>query len=201
MFTDVARDFFETFHHQDTKTPRDHKANRGIPCFMSALFQRHPLIACSTPPLCALLSTTPALRAPGWLFFLIPPNRAGQVVTDHVKHALQILKHETVFESQHTDVQFSQVFRPAIVILRPHGVEMPLAVEFHCQPALRAGEIQDVMPDAVLAAKLLTAHLGPLQTRPQRGFRGSQGASQLFAPGFQWLPVVDLWHWFDFTTL
>ena len=87
------------------------------------------------------------------------------------------------------------------IVVPAFRIEMLLSIQLHCQAALGAVKIEDVRPHAVLAAKLLTAHLGPLQTRPQRGFRGSQGASQLFAPGFQWLPVVDLWHWFDFTTL
>ena len=37
--TRLAQDFFKTFHHQDTKTPSDHKAIRCIPCFMSALLK------------------------------------------------------------------------------------------------------------------------------------------------------------------
>jgi hypothetical protein len=71
---------------------------------------------------------------------------------------------------------------------------MLLAVELYCHAALRAIEIQDVIPHAVLAAKLLAGDLRPLQTSPERGFGRRQGMSQFFASLFQDSLIVDWLH-------
>ena len=106
---------------------------------------------------------------PGW-------GPARKPTQDYLAHALRIPQHLVVPEPQNTKTATAQK-RIAPRIARRIGVLS--AVDFHDQPGLQAGEVDDVRADGQLPPEPESLQLAHAQAAPQRAFGIGHPAPQL----------------------
>jgi hypothetical protein len=111
-----------------------------------------------------------------------------------------MLEYGPVLEVQDSDVKRLQIFFPQEVALGSNRVKVDLTIDFYGQLALRAVEIQNIPPDAMLPAELLACELRIVQALPEGCFGGREGVPQLPTPGFHRRQIMDSRPHWHFTT-
>jgi hypothetical protein len=99
--------------------------------------------------------------------FSLPPAKP---VPDIPEHKFQFVEHEEVLESKDQNSVIVQEEFPLAVIQFGAFAPMDLTVQFHGEPLRGTVEVQDVITDAMLTAKLSPLQLGTLQDLPEGRF-------------------------------
>ncbi len=90
------------------------------------------------------------------LSFVFPPAKFG---LDPVNDKFEFVEHKVVFEPQDPDVFAIEKKSTSLSLLILERVSVAFAVKFDREVFVRAVEIKDVRPDAVLPSKLSSVDL------------------------------------------
>jgi hypothetical protein len=81
------------------------------------------------------------------------------MLVDHLQNTRQVFKHRAVLKSKYSNLHSLQSLLAYVVSDGSDGIEMYLTIQFDCEPAFWTIEVDDVIPDAVLATELFASQL------------------------------------------